>query len=133
MVNRIALLAVMTVYGAIPAAAREYTVRWADGSPREKTVIFLIILAVLCFVIFAVVLVSTSSSPVGSFGGRYPLGAPTQPVEYYEDQAARYRAIKRELDAQIDLAESYINARRTRAELEDLPDALQNDGGKRRP
>lgn len=49
----------------------------------------------------------------------------------YDDEAARYRAMSRKLDAETDLAESVIKAKRTRAELDDF-EAMFKDGKARR-
>ena len=59
------------------------------------------------------------------------LNAPESP-EYYDDQASRARALKRKLDAETALAESYINAKRTRAELDEIEAILEHDKAKRR-
>jgi hypothetical protein len=53
-------------------------------------------------------------------------------VEYYEDQAARTRALKRKLDEETELAESVINAKRARAELDEIEEILNHDKAKRR-
>jgi hypothetical protein len=45
----------------------------------------------------------------------------------YDDAAAHYRAMSRKLDAETDLAESLIKAKRTRAELDDI-EAVFKDG-----
>ena len=46
-------------------------------------------------------------------------------VEHYDDMTARTRALKRKLDADTELAESYIKAGRAKAELEDLDSETQ--------
>jgi hypothetical protein len=92
----------------------------------------LVLLGVLVFVVIAGGLVAGT---LASKGDRESLpdeiGSP-QSSEYYDDQAARMRALKRKLDAETDLAESYINAKRTRAELDELPEILGHDKARRR-
>ncbi len=52
-------------------------------------------------------------------------------VEYYEEHTARARALKSKLDAETELAESYINAMRTKGELDELSEILGHDKTKR--
>jgi hypothetical protein len=57
--------------------------------------------------------------------------AEPQSVEYYEELTSRARALKRTLDAETELAESYINTMRTRGLLDELPEMLDHDRAKR--
>jgi hypothetical protein len=50
----------------------------------------------------------------------------------FDDEAAQYRAMSRKLDAETDLAESWIKAKRTRAELDDIEAMFKNGKSRRR-
>ena len=85
----------------------------------------LLIVAFIGAVILAVALTAIACSdeakPSATFSEYLPEEVQTpESVEHYEDMTARSRALKRQLDADTELAESYIRAARTRAELEDL-------------
>jgi flagellar biosynthesis/type III secretory pathway M-ring protein FliF/YscJ len=48
-------------------------------------------------------------------------------AQQYDDETAQYRAMSRKLDAESDLAESLIKAKRTRAELDDIEEMFRNN------
>ncbi len=54
-----------------------------------------------------------------------------QPVDHYAEQAARARALKEKLDADTDLAESYLKSMRIKGELEEVPEILDHERAKR--
>jgi hypothetical protein len=94
----------------------------ADGwiyVPDELLIVF--IGAVVAAVAVIAVACSDQSKPSATFSEYLPeeVRAP-ESVEYYDDMTARTRGLKRQLDADTELAESYIKARRAKAELEDL-------------
>jgi Domain of unknown function (DUF4189) len=53
-------------------------------------------------------------------------GYSTRSAEDYDREAGRFRAMSRKLDAETELAESVIKAKRTRAELEDIEQMFGN-------
>jgi hypothetical protein len=68
---------------------------------------------------------STEDTSMSSSVGQMSLDLPDEvrepeSVEYYDDMTERTRALKRKLDADTELAESYIGAARARAELEKI-------------
>jgi hypothetical protein len=56
----------------------------------------------------------------------------TESADYYDNEASRLRAISRKLEAETDLAESVIKAKRTRAELEDIEEIFRDGKSRRR-
>jgi len=49
-----------------------------------------------------------------------------QSAEQYDGEAARFRAMSRKLDAETELADSLIKAKRTRAELDDIEELFRD-------
>jgi Domain of unknown function (DUF4189) len=47
-------------------------------------------------------------------------------AEHYDNEAARFRAMSRKLDAETELADSFIKAKRTRAELDDIEEMFRD-------
>jgi Domain of unknown function (DUF4189) len=47
-------------------------------------------------------------------------------AQHYDSEAGRFRAMARRLDAETDLAESFINAKRRRAELDDIEEMFRD-------
>jgi hypothetical protein len=107
-----------------PAAAA-FWVEWPNGYDTfvSDDAIFWGVIIVVAFIVGAAV-VSDSS--------RKAQLAAMDSTEYYEDEAARYRAMSRKLDAETDLAESLIKAKRTRAELDDVEQMFRNTKSSRR-
>ena len=99
-------------------------IEYPDGS--YTYVSNMLILVCIVFVICAVAALAISSSSTKGT----ELSA-TETAEYYDEEAARYRAMSRKLDAETDLAESVIKAKRTRAELDDIEEMFR-DGKRRR-
>jgi hypothetical protein len=50
----------------------------------------------------------------------------TETAERYDGEAARFRAMSRKLDAETELADSVIKAKRTRAELDDIEEMFRD-------
>jgi hypothetical protein len=120
MIPRGIVLALLSLNFATPAGASY--LYWPNGSvthlPDE-----LIILAVL--ISAAAFFLSKMGNSPSSRVDRMSLDLPEEvrepeSVEYYDDMTERTRALKSKLDADTELAETYINASRTRAELEEI-------------
>ena len=123
-------VALANVVGVTPAAA-DFYIELADGRYLVIPDLFAFMVAVSA--IGGVLMIIASSSSSGRGGSDLPSEIDTpEPAEYYEDQASRARALKRNLDAETELAESYINAKRTRAELDEIEEILGHDKAKRR-
>lgn len=118
--SRIALAMIGTVLLTSQAMAGGFWVQMTDGwiyIPDELLIAFIFV------VVAAVALTAMSSSSVARMSRDLPEEVrEPQSVEYYEHMTARTRALKRKLDADTELAESYIKAARTRAERDDLDD-----------
>ena len=126
MFSRVGLV---TLGSLLPCTAHAggYYLYWRDGSvsylPDGVIALAALIGLVVCIVVVAALIDGISSpSSVDQTGG---LDLPDEikkpdTVEHYEDMTARTRALKRKLDADTELAESYIKAARARAELDDL-------------
>ena len=108
-----------TVLLTSQAMAGGFWVQMTDGRiyiPDE-------LLTFIFVVVAAVALTAMSSSSVARMSRDLPEEVrEPQSVEYYQEITARTRALKRKLDADTELAESYIKAARTRAERDDLDD-----------
>jgi len=98
-----------------PASA--FWIEWPNGSYTyvDGGVCFW---AAVAAVVLVGVFVAAGSSANGS-AAAYDAD-PAGSAEQYDDEAARLRAMSRKLDAETDLAESLIKAKRTRAELDDI-------------
>jgi hypothetical protein len=110
---------------ATPAAAY-IVIPLRDGSyllVNELAV--LVVVGVVAAIVFAV------SNFSGSSGDEITEIETPEPTEYYEDRAARARALKRKLDADTELADSFIKAARTKGELDELSEILGHDKVKR--
>jgi hypothetical protein len=55
-----------------------------------------------------------------------------QTAQAYDDEAERFRSMGRKLDAETDLADSLIKAKRTRAELDDIEEMFRAGNGRKR-
>jgi hypothetical protein len=104
-------------------------IEWPNGSytyvPNE-----LIILAAIVALGGGLAAAFSSSSSVASFTVHDPDGLDS--AEHYDSEAARFRALSRKLDAETDLAESVIKAKRTRAELHDVEELFRDRKSRRR-
>lgn len=132
MIARIILIAVVaTLANITPAAAKGLYIYWRDGSvsymPLEKVVAFLII----GFIVTGVATIIKAIAEATGTSTTYQVNVP-QSAQSYHDEAERIRAMAHKIDAEAQLAESYINAMRTRGQLEDLPEVLQHDQAMRR-
>jgi hypothetical protein len=112
----------------MPSPAFAYIeIERADGSVLlidEKFVLVLLV-AFVVIAVFASIL-SLSGAPTTYTTVTLPPEISTpEPVQYYEEHAARARALKNKLDTE--LAESYINAMRTKGELDELGEILGHD------
>jgi hypothetical protein len=131
MITRILPVLLLVATARPPDAG--YYLYWRDGSvsylPDELIgLAALVALVVGVAVLLACIDGATSSSGVTQMSLDLPeeIREP-ESVEQYEDMAARTRALKRKLDADTDLAESYIKAARTRAALDDLDETPGDD------
>ena len=102
----------------------------ADGSvtyvPDEIVMLLLLLAIAVSLILDYVCSKHTSPSSVARMSLDLPEEVQTpESVEYYDDMSARTRALKRKLDADTELAESYIKAGRAKAELEDLDSEAQ--------
>jgi hypothetical protein len=125
MIPRILALALLILSSASQAEAALY-LHWRDGSvthvPDEMIMLALVIGALAClWFLFSIMEDTSSSSSVDQVSLDLPEEVRTpESVEYYDDMTERTRALKRKLDADTELAESYIGAARARAELEEI-------------
>jgi hypothetical protein len=126
MLVRILPLILLTGVSATPADAGRY-VYWRDGSvtylPDEVVTLAVVLGLLLCIGLVFACIAGVSSSSVT----RMSLDLPEEirepdTVKHYEEMTERTRALKRKLDADTELAESYIKAARARAALDDLDD-----------
>jgi hypothetical protein len=87
-------------------------------------------------ILFAAVAISALGIAVAfrklSFHSESDYGSSMQAAERYDREAARFRGMGCKLDAETELAESYINAKRIRAELDEIEEILSHDKAKRR-
>jgi hypothetical protein len=134
MVLRIVALVLLIGISTMPADAGRY-VYWRDGSvtylPDEVVTLAVVLGLLVCIgLVFACIAGVTSSSVT-----RMSLDLPEEirepdTVKHYEEMTERTRALKRKLDADIELAERYIKAVRAKAELDDM-DKDQGASGRR--
>jgi hypothetical protein len=132
MIRKLSLstIALLTPTSATPAVA-DFYIELANGR-------YLVLPDVLVFFVGVVILLGVVAAFIESASSRSggtdlpdEITNP-EPAEYYEGQAARVRALKRKLDAETELAQSFINAKRTRAELDEIEEVLRHDQAKRR-
>jgi len=131
MIRLVATALVATTIAATPAAA-DFYIRKADGNYLVISDLLVLLAAVLLLAGIYALYESLTNSDDGDDDDIHPEISTPEPAEYYDDQASRARALKRKLDAETDLAESFINAKRTRAELYEIEEILGNDRAKRR-
>jgi hypothetical protein len=121
----------------MPAAAHYYyRLDGSIGYAPDEVIAFIAVvggLVLIIAVIAACIDEVSSSTNVGSNSLDLPeeLKAP-ESVEQYDDMAARTRALKRKLDADTELAESYLKAARTRAALDDIENESHQQASERR-
>jgi hypothetical protein len=112
----------------LQSARADFWIDWPNGQSTYVTDdAFFVGLAVVAFLVLCGLL---SSSSGGSSSDSSPSVA--DQTQQYEDDAAQYRAMSRKLDAETDLADSLIKAKRTRAELDDVEEFLRDDKRRRR-
>jgi hypothetical protein len=136
---RILALATLIVASASPADAGFY-LYWQDGSVTYFPDGFLVLLAGFLAVAICLGLVyyciengSSTSSSIAHMDLDLPEEVrEPESVEHYDDVTARTRALKEKLDADTELAESYIKAARARAALDDLEDVRRDSRTSRR-
>jgi hypothetical protein len=122
-------LAGLALATSLQSAFADFWIEWPNGSATYVTddEFFFALLFGVAVVIVGGIAASSSSSSTASSS---ELSA-TELAQQYDDEAAQYRAMSRKLDAETDLAESVIKAKRTRAELDDIEDMFK-DGKRRR-
>jgi len=116
-------------------------IQWVNGdiSAIPMVVVFFFVFALIVGLLIACVLDMEKNARVRrqyadyyAAQSRLPAEITTpQSVDYYSEQTARVLELKKKLDAQTALAESYIRAMRTKGELEELPEILGHDQAKR--
>jgi hypothetical protein len=127
MITRIVALAIFTTVIGVRPASAYLEIDWADGSATYVAdgfvwlCIFTVIVAVAAFI--------GALSP--SEASRGDVADATDSAEYFDSEAARFRAMSRKLDAETDLAENLIKARRTREELGEIEQLFGNKKTKR--
>src|SRR5438128_1849883 len=128
MLARIILVAaVATLTTVTPATARDLYIYWSDGSvthltPQGFLLLFVGLLLSVLALIYNIYGIVTS----------YQVSVRPRTDESYQQEAERIRAMAQKIDAEAQLAESYINAMRTRAHLEEAPEIRQHEQAKRR-
>jgi hypothetical protein len=106
-----------------PVATRFPIINLPDGNaPHIFDGVILVVVLFVGIIIIRVIFGSTSSGMA--------IGASAS-AEYYDHETARFQAMSRNLDAESELAESYIKARRTKAEVDELGEILGHDKVKR--
>jgi hypothetical protein len=111
----------------LQSARADFWIDWPNGRSSYVTDnAFFVGLAVVAFLVLCLL---GSSSGGGASGSSL---SATDQAQQYEDEAAQYRAMSRKLDAETDLADSLIKAKRTRAELDDVEEFLRDDKRRRR-
>ena len=127
--SAVTVLLACTVSG--PAAA-DFYIQMSDGRYLIIPGGFLMLCG-LAALVTTVIFVISQSDTAKQAGDEISFEISTpESSDYYDDQAARARALKRKLDAEVDLAKSYIDAARTKAELDELTEILDLDKAKRR-
>jgi hypothetical protein len=113
----------------LQSARAGFWIDWPDGESSYVTdgTVFVALFAVIA----GIVLCSLLSSTSGNGSSDSSLSAAEQ-AQQYDDEAAQYRAMSRRLDAETNLADSLIKAKRTRAELDDVEEFLRDDKRRRR-
>jgi hypothetical protein len=116
-------------------AAADFYIEMPDGSwlfiPEPLLLVF-VLLSVLALGSIMTAGGSRERRTAGDdLGFPQGLGTP-ESSEYYDDQAAKARALKRKLDAETELAESYLKGKRVRAELDEVEYILELDTARRR-
>jgi hypothetical protein len=107
----------------MPVATRLPITNHPDG--RASYIFDGVILIVVLFIGFIIVRVIFGSTSSGmAIGG-------SASAEYFDHETARFQAMSRNLDAESELAESYVKARRTKAEVDELGEILGHDKAKR--
>jgi hypothetical protein len=116
---------------AMPGPAHaDFWIDWPNGQSSYVTDdAFFVGLVIVVVAFLALCGLFSSSSGGGTSGSS--LSAADQ-AQQHDDEAAQYRAISRKLDAETDLADSLIKAKRTRAELDDVEEFLRDDKRRRR-
>jgi hypothetical protein len=110
-----------------PAAA--YWVNCPDGSHRyipNGLIAAAAALSVIAVTIICAIFSWLSESNRDPDAGRDDL------AREYDDEAERYHAMSRQLDAETALAESLMRAKRTRAELDDIEAIFKRGKSRRR-
>jgi hypothetical protein len=119
----------LSVVMPAPAFA-DFWIDWPNGRSSYVTDdAFFVGLVVVVIALVALSGLFSSSSGGGTSGSSL---SATDQAQQYEDEAVQYRAMSRKLDAETDLAESFIKAKRTRAELDDVEEFLRDDKRRRR-
>ena len=122
MITRIVVLALLGLTTSTPADA--VYLYWRDRSVTyvpDELILIAALLGAAALLWFVVEESSSTSSNVDQLSLDLPheLREP-QSIEYYDELTDRTRAVMRKLDADTELAESYIKAARARAELQDI-------------
>jgi hypothetical protein len=129
--TRLFLLVLAAAAAASSPVAADFYLQLPNGNYLFIPDLFVV--AVALSIVLSIIYAVTHSGGSASVGDDLPTELSTpESADYYEDQASRARALKRKLDAETDLAESFINAKRTRAELDEIEEILRHDKAKRR-
>jgi hypothetical protein len=113
----------------VESAHADYWINWPNGQSTYVTDAGFFFFMGFAILVLIIVGVATSLSEGSTSDSS--LSAVEQ-AQQYDDEAAQYRAMSRKLDAETDLAESLIKAKRTRAELDDVEEFLRDDKRRRR-
>lgn len=118
----------LTLLTATPAAA-DFFIEWPQGRYIYVPYEVILTVGVLLGAIFIVGLASDLSKTKSSTQLEIEQ---IEQIGYYQGEADKIHALKRKLDAETALADSYINAKRKQAELEDLSQIIGQQDAKRR-
>ena len=110
-------------------------IEYANGTYKAIPIV-VVLLAALIFIgllaVCAVVIEADSKARQARYVAHLPAEIKSpQSTDFYREQTERTRALKAKLDADTDLAESYIKAIRTQGELEEIPEILSHEQTKR--
>lgn len=115
--------------GLAEPARADYWISLNNGTylyfPDEFIWFVLVVGAIIIMAVIASAMSSGNSSSDIVLSG-------TETADHFDNEAARLRALSRKLDAETDLAESVIKAKRTRAELDDIEEMYRDSKSRRR-
>lgn len=114
---------------------------WADGTYSAVPMLrigALIIFSAIAFCVlwligFLIAVAENRRRRYVSYLPQLPAEIETpEPADHYKEQTTRLVELKKKLDAETDLAESYVRAMQVKGELYELPEVIDHERAKRR-